>query len=261
MFSVRESAYAGSFYPDDAEELQSMVNGFIADVEPQVERPQALVVPHAGYVYSGAIAGQAYAQLAARREQIRRVILLGPTHHVPFEGLALTPKEAYTTPLGEIRIDRVAEMKIEKMEPVQSLEIVHRMEHSLEVQLPFLQTVLGDFRLLPIVVGNESFVEDVADVLNELWDDEENLIVVSTDLSHFHDYDEATKIDADTTRIIENMSEDLQPQQACGCRPLNGLMMVAQERGLKVTTLATANSGDTGGPKDRVVGYGAFAFS
>ena len=260
MTETRQPAVAGMFYPEAPDALRRMVEGFLAEVE--VSRsdtvPKAVVAPHAGYVYSGPIAGTAYARLATARDIIRRVVLLGPSHRVPFRGLALSSAESFTTPIGSIPIDQGAMAAIGELPQVCVLDEAHRLEHSLEVHLPFLQTALDRFSLVPLVVG-EATPHEVSEVLAALWGGEETLIVVSSDLSHYHNYETARRLDEETTRAIERLEDDIGPEQACGCRPLNGLLRLAQNRNLHVTTLDVRNSGDTAGPRDQVVGYGAYA--
>lgn len=254
----RRPAVAGLFYPAEAETLGRMVNEFLAGVDAGSFVPKALVAPHAGYIYSGSTAAVAYAQVRAAAERYRRVILLGPSHRVPFTGIALCSADAYLTPLGPVRIDTEASQAIAHVPTVRILDAAHLPEHSLEVHLPFLQTVLEDFTLVPLVVG-EAPREHVSQVLEALWDDPATLVVVSSDLSHYLDYETAVGVDRATSRAIEALDAHIRPEQACGCRPLNGLLHFARERGLRVKTLKLCNSGDTAGSRDRVVGYGAYA--
>ncbi len=222
--------------------------------------PKAVIVPHAGYVYSGPVAASAFAQVARRREEVERVVLLGPAHRVWLEGLAVPSCDAFDTPLGSVPIDRDAIATARSLQQVCEQDAPHREEHSLEVQLPFLQLALEDFRLAPFCVG-EASASQVAEVLDLLWGDDETLIVISSDLSHYHDYSTARHLDAETTRAIETPRPDgLDSQSACGRVPISGLLLAARRRGLAVRTLDLRNSGDTAGPRDRVVGYGAYAF-
>jgi len=262
---VREAAVAGQFYPGIAGELDGVVSGFLADAEtPGVappdtrNAPKAIIAPHAGYVYSGAVAARAYARLAPMADTITRVVLLGPWHRVAVEGLALSSAEAFRTPLGDIPLDAQAAQQIIDFPQVQVFDATHEAEHSLEVHLPFLQRVLGDFSLLPIVVG-ETTPDQVADVIEALWGGPETVFVISTDLSHFLVYDDAQKIDAQTCRAIETLDPSaISANGACGRFPVGGILAVAKRRGLTVTTLDIRNSGDTAGTKDRVVGYGSW---
>ena len=257
---IREPAIAGQFYPAEPEELRATVTRLldavplVADAAP----PKALIAPHAGYPYSGPVAASVYAHIRPLAGKIRRVILLGPSHRVPFRGIATTTATAYRSPLGDLPVDHKALEAIADLPGVQLLDIAHGPEHSLEAHLPFLQVALGTFELVPLVVGDASS-EQVASVLERLWGGPETLIVVSSDLSHFHDYATACRLDTATTRAIEQLDEHaLGPEQACGCRPLAGLLRLARQRGLTITTLDQRNSGDTAGPRDQVVGYGAW---
>jgi len=255
--SSRYPAVAGLFYPDDPVELRAVVRGFLAGAEPCGVRPRALIVPHAGYVYSGAVAATAFRALQSVAGSVARVVLLGPAHRVAFRGIATPGTDCFETPLGGISLDREAIARLEALGLASANAPAHRQEHSLEVQLPFLQEVLGSFSLVPLVVGDAD-AEAVADVLQELWDGR-TLVIVSSDLSHYHRYDEAKRIDASTTEAIERCASDLNGEQACGCRPLNGLLLACRRRGLSVITLDLRNSGDTAGDRSRVVGYGAWA--
>lgn len=259
---IRQPAVAGLFYPGDADELRRDVHVYIneANLTTQVP-PKALIVPHAGYIYSGPIAGKAYGSLTALKDKVERVVLLGPAHRLGFQGLALSETEFFLTPLGDIPIDHSFDQTLLQLPFVKTWEAPHTREHSLEVQLPFLQESLGHFSLIPIVVG-ESRPEEVAQVLSTLWDGPETLFIISSDLSHYHDYGTAQKRDKKTSHNIENLkSEELHHDDACGRNPIRGLLNIAKQRGLKVSTLDLRNSGDTAGAKDQVVGYGAWAFT
>jgi len=261
--SIREPAVAGLFYPGEPEVLARTVRGLLAACpadEPADACPKVLVVPHAGYVYSGRVAAQAYARLAPWAGGISRVVLLGPAHRLAFRGIALPASQAFATPLGSVAIDNKAAALVRDMPGVRQLDAAHAAEHSLEVQLPFLQETLGDFLLLPLVIGDASDAL-VADVLDRLWGGPETLIVVSTDLSHYHRWHEARAMDAETAHCIENLHGSLSHTQACGAGPLNGLFAAARRHPLSGELLALCNSGDTAGDKQRVVGYGAFSFS
>ena len=261
--SVRETFVAGSFYPEAADELRAAVTGFLsgaAPSDPNVPAPKAIIAPHAGYVYSGAIAGSAYARLAPAAKTITRVVLAGPSHRVPFQGVATPSVDAFDSPLGAVRVDRKAIAQISALPFVHELDEAHAMEHSLEVHIPFLQAVLDNFALVPLVVGDAS-PEDVAAVLEALWGGPETLLVVSSDLSHYKDYDTARKMDALTGRAIASLAVDgVSEAGACGRRPIRGLLALARRRGMRATMIDLRNSGDTAGPKDRVVGYGSFVF-
>lgn len=261
--SSRQAAVAGAFYPGDAGVLQHDVDALLADAKGRiagpVSAPKAIIAPHAGYVYSGAVAASAYARVAEGRDRIRRVILLGPSHRVPFRGFALPSVDAFDTPLGPVKLDREAIDRLAERSDAEIRDDAHAHEHSLEVHLPFLQRVLGDFALVPVVVG-DALPEQVADLLESVWGGEETLVVVSTDLSHFHDYETARRIDGDTAQRIGLLKAgSFGPEQACGSRPVNGLLRLAAKLGLRITELDVRNSGDTAGPRDRVVGYGSWA--
>ena len=266
MTYIRPPAVAGMFYPGDARELDHAVRGFLADAfadasgGPRTVAPKALIAPHAGYVYSGALAAKVFASLQPAANNISRVVLLGPCHRVALNGLALSGATAFSTPLGDIPIDTGAANHILKLPQVQVFDETHAQEHSLEVQLPFLQVMLGDFSLVPLVVGNATS-DDVAEVLEALWGGPETLIVISSDLSHYLDYDSASKIDHKTCTSIEQLDpRSIGDDQACGRIPLKGLLKLARHKGMDVQTIGLCNSGDTAGSRDRVVGYGGWAF-
>lgn len=261
MNRIRTPAVAGLFYPENARELQAVVRQLLAAVPPAAATaPKALIAPHAGYVYSGPVAASAYARLAPARDRIRRVVVLGPSHRLRFRGIAAPRADRFATPLGAIPVDRDALDCVLSLPQVTEQEPPHEGEHALEVQLPFLQEVLEPFRMAPLVVGDAD-PEEVAEVLDHLWGGPETLIVVSSDLSHYHDYRTARRMDTATSRAIEALAPDkIGYEQACGRIPINGLLTAARNRGLRVETVDLRNSGDTAGPRDRVVGYGAYAF-
>jgi AmmeMemoRadiSam system protein B len=262
--SVREPAVADAFYPGQAKALASTVASLLAAARARTDgkagAPKALIVPHAGYVYSGTTAALAYAQLSALRGSIRRVILLGPVHRVPIRGLALPGAAAFATPLGEIEVDQEAIAALAALPQVVLSSAAHALEHSLEVQLPFLQSVLDDFKLLPLAVGDATPAE-VAQVLEALWGGPETLIVISSDLSHFLPYRAAQNIDEETVQNILKLQGPLTHEQACGGTPINGLLLAARHHHLKPRLLELCNSGDTAGDKQRVVGYTSIAFT
>lgn len=261
MRRIREPAVAELFYPGDPQALREQVERCLAGAGAGAAAPipKAIIAPHAGLVYSGSVAAHAYARLVPAATRISRVVLLGPSHRVHLSGLALPDADAFRTPLGLVEIDPSARAQLQDLDQVSVCAAAHAAEHSLEVQLPFLQQVLSRFVLVPLVAGDASPAA-VAEVLDRLWDAEQTLIVVSSDLSHYHDYTSARRIDAATTAAIEALELDaLGPHQACGCVPVRGLLHSARARGMRATTLCVANSGDTAGPRDRVVGYGAWA--
>jgi MEMO1 family protein len=260
MANVRNPAVAGLFYPDDPRELHALVSGYLAAVPASGGVPKAIIAPHAGYIYSGPIAASAYARIQPARGRITRVVLLGPAHRVGFHGLALSSANCFQTPLGRITVDQEAVKKISGLPQVQVMDAAHMQEHSLEVHLPFLQEVLGEFSLVPLVVGDAE-PNEVAEVLEALWGGPETLIVISSDLSHYHDYKTAQRLDRATSQAIEQLRlEDIQYDHACGRNPVSGLLRVARQRGLRAKTIDLRNSGDTAGTPDRVVGYGAYVF-
>ncbi|MEP5762939.1 MAG: AmmeMemoRadiSam system protein B [Halieaceae bacterium] len=257
MATVRSAAVAGQFYPAGAAQLQSDVDSMLASAGTDAPCPKALVAPHAGYVYSGSIAAEVYARLRNSEQPITRVVLLGPSHRVGFRGIATSSADFFTTPLGQIPLDKAAQQQILQLPGVHERDAAHNQEHSLEVQLPFLQRSLQGFSLVPLVVGDAD-TEQVAAVIDGLWGGPETLLVISSDLSHFLDYQAAQSKDAVTRRRIENREATLSGDEACGCRPLNGLLTVLQRRQLGIKTVDVRNSGDTAGSRDRVVGYGAW---
>ena len=258
MNVVRKAAVAGSFYPGSPAQLARDVDAMLAEAAVAPLRPKALVVPHAGYVYSGPIAASAYALLKGR--PIHKVVLVGPAHFVAVPGLALPAADVLETPLGTLRVDPALVAKVLELPYVKRSEPAHAREHSLEVQLPFLQRVLGDFTVLPLVVGRATATE-VAEVLEKVWGGDETLVLISTDLSHYLPYAAARQIDGHTAdQILAFDFEELEHDQACGATGLCGLLQQARQRGLKATQLDLRNSGDTAGDRSRVVGYGAWAF-
>jgi len=264
MTGVRSPAVAGTFYPGTRRELDAVVRRCLGEAPPLPEGaavPKAVIAPHAGYVYSGPIAGSAYARLAPARGRVERVVLVGPSHRVPLRGLAVPDADFFATPLGEVPLDRAALERVLELPQVRRLDAAHELEHSLEVHLPFLQIVLGDFSLVPLVAGDASG-DEVAEVLELLWGGPETLLVISSDLSHYYDYATARRMDAATTRAIESLRpEALGFEDACGRVPIQGLLVAARHHDLHAETLDLRNSGDTAGPRDRVVGYGAWAFA
>jgi len=258
---VRPAAVAGAFYPGSAPQLSLEIGELLDGVdnfEPKLGFPKALIVPHAGYMYSGPVAARAYDELAAARGIVKRVVLIGPSHFVGGRGLALPECEAFETPLGRIPLDAAGIAALADLKQVVRSAAAHSQEHSLEVQLPFLQKMLGNFSLVPIAAG-AALTEEVAEVLERLWGGPETLIVISTDMSHYHDYEEARRIDGATLERIAAFAADLNYEEACGATGLNGLLAVARNKGLSIKLLAACNSGDTAGSKARVVGYSSFA--
>ncbi|MDO9283267.1 MAG: AmmeMemoRadiSam system protein B [Aquabacterium sp.] len=265
MTQTRPAAVAGSFYPGDPHALRAALAGHLARVTAPAasaasRAPKMLVVPHAGYVYSGDVAASAYALLAPLRDRIRRVVLLGPTHRVAVRGLAAPAAQAFDTPLGRVPIDQAALARIADLPQVVKSDRPHALEHSLEVQLPFLQAVLGSgFSLVPLAVG-EASSQQVDEVLERLWGGDETLVLISSDLSHYLPYAEARARDRATVQRILGFASDLRGDEACGAMPLNGALRTARRHGLQPRLLDLRNSGDTAGDRQRVVGYGAIAF-
>jgi MEMO1 family protein len=262
MSAVRPPAVAGSFYPADAGRLRAAVDGYLAaaDGSHAGAAPKALIAPHAGYFYSGPVAGHAFAALSERESSIRRAVVVGPAHFVPFRGIAAPGAGAFRTPLGEVPLDLAAIEALRDLPQVRLADVPHEPEHALEVELPFLQAVLGDFTLVPLLVG-EATSDEVAEALDRLWGGPDTLVVISSDLSHYEPYARAREHDAATAAAIERLdAASLGPRDACGWLPVGGLLVAAGRRGMQVTRLDLRNSGDTAGPRDQVVGYGAWAF-
>lgn len=258
---VRPAAIAGTFYPAAPDALTGMIDACMAAARDNHLSPKALIAPHAGYIYSGPVAASAYKSVAARAEQISRVVLLGPPHRVAVQKFCVPAARAFRTPLGDVPLDDAGIAAALKVPGVEQSDVPHAEEHSLEVHLPFLQRVLGDFTLVPVIVGGPSPAETDA-LLAALWGGPETLVVISSDLSHYHDYDAANRLDQSLRRHIETLSPDkIEDEQACGRFPVKGLMARAHALDLRVTTLDVRNSGDTGGRdnRDRVVGYGSWA--
>jgi len=258
---IRPPAVAGMFYPAAANILSEMVDNMLAQTHSATDiQPKALIAPHAGYIYSGPVAASAYALLRKWKKQIARVVVLGPVHRVPVRGLALPEADFFSTPLGEIPLDQKAMEAANCLSQVVSSPAAHASEHSLEVHLPFLQRVLGDFSLVPLAVGDAA-PGDVAEVLGVLWGGDETLIVISSDLSHYLPYEQARETDRRTADAILQGQWPIHHHQACGATPINGLLAGAGRRHLMPQLLDLRNSGDTAGDRQQVVGYGAFAFT
>ncbi len=260
---TRLPAVAGSFYPLAADDLRRDVEFYLTGVERIGEGkalPKVVIVPHAGYMYSGPVAAAAYARVAALKPVVERVVLLGPAHRVRLRGMALPAANRFETPLGTVAVDQDAVAAVSALPQVIISDEAHALEHSLEVQLPFLQTVLDTFKLVPFAVGDTP-PERVAEVLDLLWGGKETLIVISSDLSHYLPYPNACAKDEFTAETILRLQPSLDHQQACGATPINGLLIAARARGLEPHLLDLRNSGDTAGDKSRVVGYASFCFN
>ena len=251
------------FYPADMQTLHSDVVGYLSSVKTQENAltcPVAIIAPHAGYIYSGPIAASVYARLVPFKDEISRVVLLGPSHRVPLSGIAASSADYFNTPLGNIAVDTQAVNELIQTSQVKILDEAHALEHSLEVHLPFLQEVLTEFKLIPLVVGDTQ-PETVAKILDSLSQTQNTLIVVSSDLSHYENYETAKVLDQKTSDNIENLNrDDIQYNDACGRNPVNGLIEFARNHHLIATTIDLRNSGDTAGDRDKVVGYGAYVF-
>jgi len=270
--NVRPPAVAGLFYPRDPQRLRTEVASLLADAEaahPDIADAhpaygtsiiKAAIAPHAGYIYSGGIAAAAFASLRERAKGIERVVVIGPAHYVALRGIAVPTSNVFETPLGAVPVDRDALSAIADLPWVIAHDAAHAPEHALEVELPFLQTTLGEFKLVPLVVGDAQ-AKEVAQALARVWGGEETLIVISSDLSHYHDYETAKRLDAATADAIERDEwAKLGSGNACGYLPIAGFLIEAARRGLRAQRLAMCNSGDGAGDRDRVVGYGAWAF-
>ena len=256
---VRAPAVAGLFYENEASGLREHIRSLLSQVSDEPHAyPRALIVPHAGYIYSGQTAAHAYARLQHHERPVKRVALFGPAHRVYLKGMAVPSVDAFATPLGQVALDRDGIESLGELPGVSVSDEAHRNEHSLEVQLPFLQTVLEDFTLVPVVVG-ECEPGSVAAAMDRLWADPDTLLVVSTDLSHFHPYEQARQLDTATCERLLNREHSLSGEEACGARALNGLMRTVHGRSLDMELIDMCNSGDTAGGTDRVVGYGAFS--
>jgi AmmeMemoRadiSam system protein B len=252
---------AGQFYPGDGQTLRTSVSRLLAAAPASTTpAPKALIAPHAGYIYSGQVAAAAFAALRDRAQAVTRVVLIGPAHYVPVRGIAIPTSDAFETPLGHVPVDREALAALTDLPFVVPADAPHVPEHALEVELPFLQALLGSFAVVPLLAGN-AIPQQAAAVLRRLWGGPETLFVVSSDLSHYHDYDTARRLDAATAAAIERGDwESLGPDQACGFLAVAALLLEAHARGLAAQRLALCNSGDTAGSRDRVVGYGAWMF-
>lgn len=258
MTRIRPAAVAGRFYPDEPAALRAQIEAYLADSRKCDAHPKGIIVPHAGYVYSGPVAASGYAALASRRSEIRRVVLMGPSHFVRVRGLAVPTVDSFATPLGDVPIDGQARDELRSLAQIVASDEAHAREHSLEVHLPFLQVVLPEFTLVPLAVGDAT-PDEIAEVVEILWDGPETAFVISSDLSHFHDHSTAAEIDSRTSALIESLRwEELRGDLCCGYKPIGGLLSAARARGLPVQAIDLRNSGDTAGPRDRVVGYGAY---
>ena len=262
---IRPTAVAGMFYPSDPVELRAMVSGYLNSArETPIDKAattKAIIAPHAGYIYSGPVAAHAYHYVESIKDKIANVVLIGPSHRVPLLGLATSSADYFATPLGNIPVNRALTEQINGLPFISELDQAHSMEHSLEVHLPFLQLALNEFSLVPIVAGDAS-PEDVCQLISVACSSDDTLLVISSDLSHYHDYQTAKRLDQDTCEAIEALDiRGVDSQHACGYIPVRGLLAYARQHNLAATTVDCRNSGDTAGPKDQVVGYGSYVFS
>lgn len=261
LAAIRPPAVAGQFYPRDERvlrtQLAELLNTAVGLDAPGA--PKAIIVPHAGYIYSGPVAASAYALLTPLRERIRRVVMLGPTHRMAVPGFALPAAQVFATPLGEVPLSRQAWLALQARRDVIVDDRPHAFEHCLEVQLPFLQMVLERFEIVPVLVGDAS-TEATASLLDSLWGGPETLILISSDLSHYLGYREAQASDRTAVEQVLALRPGLDHQQACGATPINGLLLAAHSHPLRAHLLDLRNSGDTAGDRSQVVGYTSIAF-
>jgi len=258
---VRPAVFAGTFYPDKPQELAAVVRSYLPKSPSATPTTviKAIIAPHAGYIFSGATAGAAYAAVMAQKSHIDRVVVLGPSHRVGFSGVASSGASAFETPLGPVAVDRDAVTALTSAGLAREFEVAHEDEHSLEVQLPFIKTVFPSAHIVPLLAGDEDW-QACERVLAALWGKDETLIVISSDLSHYHDYATAQHVDGETAKEIASLAAgSIDHEQACGATAVNGILGIAAEKKMSCQTLELRNSGDTAGPKNRVVGYGAFA--
>lgn len=264
MSLIKRPAVAGKFYPGDAKALRQMLAELFAAAAKRVAPintcPKAIIAPHAGYIYSGATAAAGYQVLTAFADRIKHVTLLGPAHYIPVLGLACSSSDFFETPLGKLVVRPSLRSQILNLPQVKTNDSAFEKEHSLEVHLPFLQTVLNNFTILPLLVGRAEPAE-IAEVIEACWGDEHSLIVISSDLSHYLSYEQAQMIDQQTSAAIVSLQVDnIDRHQACGRSPIKGLLTAAQHHNLYVKVIEQCNSGDTAGDKSRVVGYASYHF-
>lgn len=259
---ARQPAVAGLFYPGERAALKAELDELLAAADaPDIAPPKALITPHAGYGYSGPVAATAYGAIARLRGRIRRIVLIGPSHYLAYQGLAAPSSRAFVTPLGEMAVARGAIARLVERGLAVIDDEPHFSEHALEVQLPFLKAQLGGVELVPLLVGDAS-AEAVAAALEALWGGPETLIVVSSDLSHYHAADAARRLDGATAAAIERFDgAALDIEDACGFQAIAGLLLAARTHGLAPVRLDLRTSADTAGPMERVVGYGAWSFA
>jgi MEMO1 family protein len=258
----RPAACAGRFYPAAPQDLRTQINAALHGACcASGPAPKAVIAPHAGYVYSGPVAGSAFARWERAGDGVQRIVVLGPSHYVALSGMAVSSADGFETPLGRVPLDTGGIATLLSLPQVRVHEEAHRPEHCIELELPFLQVLFDRFVLVPLLVGSATD-QEVDEVLELLWDQPGTRVVVSSDLSHFHEYAKALAMDAETARAIENLqAEMITSDRACGSIAMRGLLRLARRRAMTVTTVDLRNSGDTAGSRDRVVGYGAFLFA
>ena len=256
---VREAAVAGIFYPADVYQLKNDINGYLQHItDNNSGKPKILITPHAGYKYSAQVAASAFAKLRPFKDKIKKVFLLGPSHRVYVNGVALPKEKSFKTPLGIIKVDSDIVEQISKTKPFKFKSTAHKNEHSLEVSLPFLQVVLGNFEIIPMLYG-EANPHEIAQTIQPYLERDDSILIVSADLSHYLDYSTAKKVDEQTANNIKE-GKTVDHHQSCGATAINTALIMAQNFGLVPQMLNMANSGDVIGDKDSVVGYGAWSF-
>ena len=254
----KKADVAGLFYPAEPKELREMIEVFISNAKVAQNLTRAIIAPHAGYVYSGPIAGSAYRALYSSKETIKNVVIMSPSHNISFDGVATHSADSFSTPLGDLHVNKEIKETISNLPFVKELDNAFIREHALEVHLPFIQHTLPQAKIVPLIVGH-TYPEEIQMLLETLWPDPTNAFVISSDLSHFLSYVQAQKIDSLTAKQIEKLLyKEIHHEQCCGFFPLRGLLKFAKEHGLKITALDLRNSADTAGDKGRVVGYGSF---
>lgn len=259
--SVRPEAFAGQLYPQDERVLRMQIAELLAAAVPleQISPPKAVIVPHAAYLYSGAVAASAYRTLAGLRDRIRRVVMLGPAHQAATRDFVIPAAQAFSTPLGEVPLNHADWLMLQARDDVRIDDALHCAEHGLEVQLPFLQTLFDSFSLVPVLAGDVSG-ESMAGLLEMLWGGPETLLVISSGLSQHLPYRQAQWVDRSTVEQVLDLNPGLGHEQACGAPLINGLVLAARRRGLRPHLLDLRNSGDTAGDRGRVFGYASIAF-
>jgi len=254
---IRRAAVSGRFYPSDKLELSKIISSFMRKaVITNREIPKAIISPHAGYIYSGQIAAAGY-KVLERPNNIKKIILFAPSHFANFDGIVASNVDFFETPFGKIKVNNNSIERLEKKSLINVDNFAHEQEHSIEVQLPFLQYILNEFQIVPLLVSSNGF-KNIPAIINELMD-KETLIVVSSDLSHYLPYEKAVITDKKTADHILNLEYDeLSIDSACGIGAIKGLLLYTKIKHGKIDLIELKNSGDTSGDKSSVVGYGAF---